>query len=209
MGLAPGKQLERVGEDINHRFNRLNGSFGRARDVEDEALPYGASDSSRQASKWIHGPHGLSQAWGITVDDPSRRFGRHVGGGEPCAAGRHDEPRKGCRECGKGRGNRCKAVRSDTPFDNVEAMAGERVGERLAGLVLSSPPTDRFGDGEDLCIPRHGRNASGDELWVPCRTEGGAAEGDALRGPARLTKAFFSYVFDLAVARCGPCGHRR
>lgn len=149
-----------MGEDIDHGFNRLDGSFGGPGDVEDEALPYGAGDSSRQAPQRIHGPHGLGQAWGIALEHGSGRLGRHVGGRKSRPTGRHNESGKGRRELGEGRGNWCQAVWRDAPFDDLEAMLGERVGKRLARLVLSSPTTDRFGDGKDFCIPCHGLNAS-------------------------------------------------
>jgi hypothetical protein len=162
--LASGEQLEGMRQDIDHGFNRLNGSSWGPGNVEDEALPYGAGDSSRQPPQRIHRPHGLGQPWGIPLEHDSGRLRRHVGGRKSRPAGRHDESGKGRRELGEGCGNRCQAVWRDTPCDDVEAVVGERVGERLAGPVLSSPTTDRFGDGEDFCVPRHGRNASGVNL---------------------------------------------
>jgi hypothetical protein len=38
MGCASSEQLERVGQDVRDRFERLDRPLGRPRDIEDEAL---------------------------------------------------------------------------------------------------------------------------------------------------------------------------
>ena len=40
MGCTPAEQLERMGQDVDHRFERLDGPFGRPRDIEHEALTH-------------------------------------------------------------------------------------------------------------------------------------------------------------------------
>jgi hypothetical protein len=46
MGCASGEQLERMGQDVRDRFERLHGPLGRPGDVEDEALTDGTRDAT-------------------------------------------------------------------------------------------------------------------------------------------------------------------
>jgi hypothetical protein len=160
MGGTSCEQFERMGEDIDHGFEGLDGALGRPGDIENEAATDSAGDATREAPEGTDGAHGFGQAGSLAFDHGAGRFRGQVGGGEPGAARRHHQPSERGGQVSQRGGDRIYPIGSDPPLHDSKAMGDQCGRELLPGAVFPGAVADGLRNGQYLGFECHFSDAT-------------------------------------------------
>ena len=118
------EQIERVGNEMQHRFQRLLGSYGIARQIQDERCTQGTAHTSRQGSELrvlrSLRPHEFGNAVDNAVAHAPRSLRGYVARRNACSAGSNH---KACLlyRIAQACGDLERIVRQDSREYNLEA----------------------------------------------------------------------------------------
>ena len=121
-------EIDGVGQDVEHRLQRLDRPLGRTGGVQDQRRSEGAGDRPTEPTETgrVARAHGLGQTGCIAIDHRGRALRREIAGTESRAAGGDDQPGEAVGELDQRVADRLDPVRDLAPIDDVPEWRGKQ-----------------------------------------------------------------------------------